>query len=211
MSKSQLRAQLRQILAKLSESEKLQQSANISQRLIEHPKFQIAKRIFIYLSTENEVDTKKIVAEIISRGKECFIPLVLRNSLTKEQFSIKTRMLMVKLNSLDEYARLPTNHYGIKEPEVEQLSHLQIAKPLSGDCFDLFVVPGLGFSLRGERLGHGKAYYDEFLFDWSSRAKRASFYTIGIGFRQQLVEDTFANDQSDFKIDELLIGGEKVG
>lgn len=203
--------QLRQVLTKLSESEKLEQSASIFQRLTEHPNFGIAKRIFIYLSTQNEVDTQRIVAETITRGKECFIPLVLRKSTHKQQFSIKTRMVMVRLSSLDQYARLPTNHYGIKEPQIEQLSHLELGTPVSGDCFDLFVVPGLGFSLQGQRLGHGKGYYDEFLFEWSGRATRASFYTIGLAFREQLVENTFANDESDFKLDEVMIGGEKLG
>lgn len=212
MSKSQLRNQISQALDGLSKVEKDSQSAWIHAELIEHPKFKLAKRIFLYLSTANEVDTLGLVRYTFEREKQCFIPLVLRGNIKSNIRRDKgeTRMVMVKLRSFEEYTKLPTNHYGIKEPKWDQLDGLEVARPYSGNSLDLFVVPGVAFSFDGARLGHGKGYYDEFLTRWSSETPRSNFYTIGLGFRQQLVADTFATYPKDFKLDEILVGREEI-
>ena len=46
------------------------------------------------------------------------------------------------------------------------------------------VVPGLAFTLDGRRLGYGGGYYDRFL-----AALPASATTVGLCFREQLVDD----------------------
>ena len=46
---------------------------------------------------------------------------------------------------------------------------------------DLVLVPGLAFDSTGNRLGHGKGYYDRFL------SQIPTVSTIGITFHSQLV------------------------
>jgi len=63
--------------------------------------------------------------------------------------------------------------FGIPEPCAE-------ASP-AGNEFDLILVPGLAFDLRGGRLGRGKGFYDRFLAE--ARGLRA-----GVCFDDQLVD-----------------------
>lgn len=213
MNKIQVRQSIKGILSRLTCEEKARQSESVFEKLIQHPKFKLAKRIFIYLNTNDEIDTSKIVEHAISSKKDCFIPMVLRHRIGDPRLeSIKSRMIMVKLRSIHELNNLALNHYGIREPKENQIKDLEIANPLKSfeEC-DLFVIPGVAFTLEGRRLGHGKGYYDEFLMEWSERKRsRESFYTIGVCFREQLVENTFAVDGLDFKLDEVLIGSKEV-
>lgn len=51
---------------------------------------------------------------------------------------------------------------------------------------DLVVVPGLGFTASGDRIGYGKGYYDRTLA--RLRADRPGVTAVGFGFRIQLVD-----------------------
>lgn len=50
------------------------------------------------------------------------------------------------------------------------------------DQIDLFVVPGLGFTREGKRLGRGGGYYDATLRAASQRSRR-----VGLAFNDQVV------------------------
>ena len=64
-----------------------------------------SKRISIYLSTEDEIDTVPILKEIFASGKEAFVP----------RYKGKD-MCMVKLHSLEDYEKLPLTKWNIKQP-----------------------------------------------------------------------------------------------
>ena len=49
--------------------------------------------------------------------------------------------------------------------------------------FDFILVPGVGFSPSGYRLGRGKGYYDKFL------SKYSNLFTVGVCFREQFYLD----------------------
>ena len=53
---------------------------------------------------------------------------------------------------------------------------------------ELFVVPGLGFSRDGKRLGRGGGYYDATLKAASERSRR-----VGLGFSDQVVDEIPVN------------------
>ncbi|CAI2178257.1 11603_t:CDS:2 [Funneliformis geosporum] len=65
-------------------------------------------------------------------------------------------MEMVKLHSYKDYLSLPVNRWNIPEPNHDESR--DIASEL-----DLIIMPGLAFDLQGNRLGHGKGYYDKYL------------------------------------------------
>jgi 5-formyltetrahydrofolate cyclo-ligase len=50
------------------------------------------------------------------------------------------------------------------------------------DQIDLFVVPGLGFTRDGKRLGRGGGYYDATLRAASARSRR-----VGLAFNDQII------------------------
>ena len=66
---------------------------------------------------------------------------------------------------------------------------------------DICLIPGLGFSKKGERLGRGKGFYDRFLSDFGG-------LKVGLCFKEQILEvvPTEAHDVLlDFLIDESCI------
>lgn len=60
---------------------------------------------------------------------------------------------------------------------------------------DVVVVPGLAFTVSGERLGQGGGWYDRFL-----PRVRPGCVTIGVGFEPQLVE-TVPVEPHDVRLD----------
>lgn len=202
MSKTQLRKRMAEIVSTLKSEEKQAQSKVIFKKLINHPRYKDSKKISIFLSTKNEVDTIPILQHAIDIDhKQCFIPLVRKTTFRRDD-TAQTRMIMYELTSMKEYEDLPTNNYGIKEP-VESVNTSRIATPCSKDCLDLVIVPGVAFSKDGRRLGHGKGYYDEFLVKWSETAHK-SLYCIGLAFKQQLVDDPMSVEGQDYVLDEVL-------
>lgn len=131
------------------------------------------------------------------------------------------RMKMVRMYSVYDFEKLPTNKFGIKEPrDLKLLDWLyekeqepekykmpknrqrEVARPEFNDL-DLIIVPGLAFTFDGGRLGHGKGYYDEFLEDWFKRSTRP-LYSMGVCFRQQLTNETLLREPHDYQIDEII-------
>ena len=60
----------------------------------------------------------------------------------------------------------------------------------------IIIVPGLGFSKEGIRLGRGKGFYDRYLED-------KSVIKIGISFEMQIV-DFIPTDSHDVKMDFIV-------
>lgn len=61
---------------------------------------------------------------------------------------------------------------------------------------DICLIPGLGFSPKGERLGRGKGFYDRFLQSFSG-------LKIGLGFSEQ-VRDEIPTEAHDVLLDMVV-------
>lgn len=204
--KDDLRAEMTKKIEILTANDRKKQSSAIFNKLVEHDKLRDSDRVFIYLSTTNEIDTLPILKHLFNQKKTVYIPLVLTKAAFKELARTAcTRMVMVRLSSIEMYEKLNLNHYGIKEFKVDEIDfHNDIAKPQANQI-DLFLVPGVAFTIDGQRLGHGKGYYDEFLNWWSKQlTDRRNLHTIGLCFREQIVATTHSRQHLDFKLDEIL-------
>ena len=82
--------------------------------------------------------------------------------------------------------------FGIREPQGGPA-----ADPAA---IDLAVVPGMGFDRLGNRLGHGKGFYDRFLLQTGA-------VKIGLCFDFQLLEAVPA-EAHDVPMDRLIVGSE---
>ncbi|MDX2378191.1 MAG: 5-formyltetrahydrofolate cyclo-ligase [Acidimicrobiia bacterium] len=66
---------------------------------------------------------------------------------------------------------------------------------------DVVIVPGLAFTVAGERLGQGGGWYDRFLAQC-----REDCVTVGVGFREQVV-DSLPTEDHDVVLDIVVTDG----
>lgn len=69
-------------------------------------------------------------------------------------------------------------------------------------CLDLILMPGLGFSTNGRRLGRGKGYYDHYLIRCKRQCSEAPF-TLGIAFAAQRSEEIPVTEL-DISVDQVI-------
>nr|XP_056722065.1 5-formyltetrahydrofolate cyclo-ligase [Euleptes europaea] len=189
-AKRALRAELKRRLEALSAAEKRRQSRLLGAQLVEHPKYRASRRIAIYLSMPDEVQTAEIIKDIFQQGKECFVP---------RYKPCGNHMDMVKLASYEEIASLPLTSWNIHQPAESDARE----DALSGaDGLDLILIPGLGFDKTGNRLGRGKGYYDTYL-ERCTRHPKGKPYTIALAFKEQIC-DVVPMSENDIKVNEIL-------
>ncbi|XP_018309686.1 5-formyltetrahydrofolate cyclo-ligase isoform X2 [Mycetomoellerius zeteki] len=134
-TKRALRKEITGILKNISLEERKEQSANVFKKLCQLKQYQNSKRISLYLSTKDEIDTLPILKHIFDMGKEVFIP----------QYHGKT-MEMLKLRSMEDYETLPLTKWNIKQPSTTE-SH---ENALETGGLDLVILPGVAFTMNGE-------------------------------------------------------------
>jgi 5-formyltetrahydrofolate cyclo-ligase len=144
LNKSLLRRQLREKLAAMSDEVRHHKSVQACTFIAGSAEWAAARVIMLYLSTPTEVDTSPLALKAWQAGKTVVVPKVSWN---------QRRMLPVEINSLNDH--MTTSGPGVREP-IE-------GKPVPVDFIDFVVVPGLGFSEKGYRIGRGMGFYDRFL------------------------------------------------
>ncbi|MBC01968.1 MAG: 5-formyltetrahydrofolate cyclo-ligase [Phycisphaerae bacterium] len=123
-------------------------------------------RILCYLADGIEVDVDPVIHELLDRGAEVTVPAVLPEV---------GRMQAVRIRSLDD-SDLETDRYGIRVPREPWST-------IDPEELDAVLVPGVAFTVDGDRLGRGGGYYDRLLAETPERVRR-----IGICHRVQIVE-----------------------
>ncbi|XP_047396079.1 5-formyltetrahydrofolate cyclo-ligase isoform X3 [Sciurus carolinensis] len=106
-AKRSLRAELKQRLRAISAEERLRQSRLLTQKVMAHNQYRNSKRISIFLSMQDEIETEEIIKDIFQQGKICFIP--------RYQFQ-SNHMDMVKLASPEEISLFPKTSWNIHQP-----------------------------------------------------------------------------------------------
>lgn len=85
----------------------------------------------------------------------------------------------------------PLRFYRWTSSSPMTIGHFNIPEPQTTDEYssmpDLILTPLLGFTLKGDRLGYGKGYYDRTLSRWISQGLTP--YTVGISWDEGLIED----------------------
>lgn len=177
--KDRLRKSIEKKRNTLSTSEVLEKSSRIKKRIFEMDLFRDAQTILFYVSYGNEVYTHDMIKESISLGKTVVVP----KSVTKNNALI--------LSQLTDWNNLEVGAYTILEPKQESIEQVDV------ESIDLIIIPGVVFDESGNRIGHGKGYYDRLLND--SR----NIPSVGLAFEFQIVED-IKSEQHDEKIDIIV-------
>ncbi|MDB5288791.1 MAG: 5-formyltetrahydrofolate cyclo-ligase [Phycisphaerales bacterium] len=164
-SKADVRRHLKQLLAGMNEVDVHRKSIAACGHLAGSPEFAAARVVMLYLSTPHELDTAPLALKCWQAGKTVVVPKVSWD---------QRRMLPVEITSLQ--TGITTTGPNIREPIA--------GKPIPLDLLDLVVVPGLGFSSNGYRIGRGMGFYDRFL-------AQPDFIGLscGLAFHEQIIEN----------------------
>jgi len=166
----------------LSKTEILKKSSNIKEKLFGLKKYKDAKTVLFYISYNGEVFTHDMIRQAL-KDKKVVVPIS-----NKEDFSLS-------LSELKSWDDLEISSYDILEPKKD------CVKEISIDEIDLIIVPGVGFDLKGNRLGHGKGYYDRLL-------EKTKAKTVGLAFEFQIVEN-IPTDSNDVPVD-IIVTEERI-
>lgn len=177
--KDRLRKSIEKKRNTLSTSEVLEKSSRIKKRIFEMDLFRDAQTILFYVSYGNEVYTHDMIKESISLGKTVVVP----KSVTKNNALILSR--------LTDWNNLEVGAYNILEPKQEPIEQVDV------ESIDLIIVPGVVFDESGNRIGHGKGYYDRLLND------SQNIPNIGLAFELQMI-DNIESEKHDEKIDVII-------
>ncbi|HEY0454770.1 MAG TPA: 5-formyltetrahydrofolate cyclo-ligase [Verrucomicrobiae bacterium] len=157
--KETMRRRLRGENSSHSAEEKVFASSQICSIIRAQPLWQNAKSLLLYHPLPGEPDILPLLNEALSAGKSVCLP---RSSDGPDPY--------VLCRIEHSGTQLAPGKFGILEPKDDCPSY-------TGKSLDLLLVPGLGFSLTGQRLGRGKGFYDRLLrgvqgakcgvaFDW---------------------------------------------
>lgn len=176
--KKVLRKEIREIKNTYTLEQKKAISKDILSRVESLPEFLEAGCIMAYWSMDDEVYTHDLI-EKWSRIKQIILPVVKGDQLQLKLFR-------------GEKALKAGEKFGIPEPTGELFTDY--------DEIELVIVPGVAFDRQNNRMGRGKAYYDQLL-------KELKAFKLGICFQFQLLEK-IPHDDLDIKMD-LVITNKK--
>lgn len=194
MSKVQLRNQIKTKLAKISQEALHEQSAFVTRAVTQLTEFKNSKRIALYMNMPHlEVQTLALIEQCFIEGKEVFLP---RCNFTKTETRKKNHLLMLKVQSFEDVLKLkPQGPYKLLEP-------LDGEDIFEKGNLDAIIVPGVAFSLSGDRLGHGAGFYDEFFTTYKKRFDKLPFL-IGVGLKEQIITG-IPMDSHDWSMDKVI-------
>lgn len=168
--KSVLRTNHRNYRKLMDREEKANKDFQIFQKFISCDLFAKTDVILTYVSSEIEVDTRKIIEYSLKVGKKIAVPVSISDSFSLDFYFI---------NSMND---LHVGYFSILEPNIDKCKFCDINKLKNYLC----VVPGLAFDMCGYRVGYGKGYYDRFL-------KKYKCETIGFCYEIDLIESIHKN------------------
>lgn len=173
-SKSDIRKQIKSLVRKLSAEQRRCEAERLLRLIAEEPNFQSAQRVLIYNPLPNEIDVLPILQKYKAQ-KQFFMPVVADDNTLKI------------LPYTDEQK---IGAYGIGEPVGTEFIDIS--------TIDLVIVPGVGFTADGYRLGRGKGYYDRLL-------SGAKTYKIGVCYTCQIEPGIVETvEPHDVKMDKML-------
>lgn len=157
----------------------------VQARFLATPYYQKARTVALYAPIRGEVPTRDILIAALQDEKIVCYPLS----------HVHGRILSFR--AIKSEAELEPGRLGVREPTNS-------AELIPVDQIDLFVVPGLGFTRDGKRLGRGGGYYDATLKAASARSRR-----VGLAFGDQIV-DTMPTTSDDVDMDLVVTESETM-
>lgn len=169
---------LRKEYARLRESCTEAQADALTDNLLSLREYKNAKSIFIYAAAKSEPDTRAVIYDAVSSGKDVCLP--------KCNISDKA-MKFIRITSFE--SDLKKGAYGILEP---------ISDAEYESTPDLIIVPALSCDRFGNRLGYGGGYYDRYLKKYKGSTVIAAY------IYDCLLSDGLPYEKTDIPVDMII-------
>ena len=180
-TKKQLRTIILRQLRQQEEEERRRTSDAIRRKVFRLTAFRRARIICCYVALPYEVQTWRMMEQMLSKGKRVVVPVTQPRA---------KRLQMSEVHDLS--ADLRPGRFGVWEPRRGA------RRPVPLRDIHLVLVPGLAFDRRGHRLGHGHGYFDRLLSRMPDTTP-----TIGLAFRFQLL-DRLPTTPHDYAVRQVL-------
>ncbi len=178
--KQSLRNEMAARRAALTQPDRLAYDRRLTDIFCAQTFFRDAAAVLVYLAFRSEPSTDTIIETALQAGKLVAAPQTRRAGPIMRAF---------RLTNLQD---VTVGEWGMREPRVV------VEEPIAPEVFDLIVVPGLAFTLRGDRLGYGGGYYDRYL-----PLIRQDALSVGIGYEFQVI-DRLPAEPFDRRVDGLV-------
>ena len=122
------------------------------EKLMQLPEYAAAQTVLWYLDCRSELRTRHVLPAALASGKRIIVPYCTVDETGANKLGLWW------LQSMDE---LVIGKWKILEPPRDRWG--ETGKELEPEEMDLVIVPGVGFSREGGRMGNGQGYYDRLL------------------------------------------------
>ncbi len=160
--KADLRARLRTELKALPAGARVAASAELCTRLKASAAWLSARAVLLFYPVTSEPDIAPLLADALAAGKLLALPRF--NAAANAYEAVRV---------IDPAGELMVGPFQVREP-------VAACPVVALNRLDLTLVPGLGFDVRGGRLGRGKGHYDRLLAGFTGMK-------IGVAFDLQIV------------------------
>ena len=213
--KKALRKIIKVRVSAISADERQKREEILHNNLFSMPEFLAAESVMLFANLPDEIDTFSLIDKCFDMGKKVYLPVINGDDMTACEFKgeykigrygIKepvVKQLGISVQTSGEPSLLGLSRV---QPEItSEASNFRneelgmVTEPVEGpEHFDFVLVPGVGFSPNGYRLGRGKGYYDKFL------SKYSNLFTVGVCFREQFYLD-IPTEPHDIPMNKVLV------
>jgi 5-formyltetrahydrofolate cyclo-ligase len=160
--KDELRRRLRATLKSIDPSQRAEASRRAAERLRRQSVWKNARSVLFYAPMSSEIDLVPLFSDAFREGKKLALLRFLSEEKAYSAFEIS------------DFSTCVPGKFGIIEPN-ENCAMIALNQ------LDLVLVPGVGFSNDGHRLGRGQGFYDRLL-------ARVTGIKCGVAFDEQIIE-----------------------
>src|SRR5574344_2007887 len=191
--KKKISVMIKEKVGSLSLAHLNDQSLKASELLLHTSIYVQSTVVLSYMAMDTEINPRLITQKALAEHKQVALPRIVPHTADMQFYFINDDVPLEK--------QLEPGCWGILEPKKNQMAELSWQ---SGDMF-CDVVPGVAFTRQGERLGHGKGFYDRFFLKLDDMAKCCSVKVVRIGMclEEQLI-DFVPTEDTDVTMDYIL-------
>jgi 5-formyltetrahydrofolate cyclo-ligase len=151
-------------------------------KVVQLPEYRATKTVLWYLDCRSELRTRYALPTVLASDQTIVVPYC-----TVDDFGAN-KLGLWRLENMNE---LVIGKWKILEPPRDRWG--AEGKEIEPRQLDLVIVPGVGFSRQGGRMGNGQGYYDRLLAQ-----VRPDCRLIGLCYECQLFDDLVLNPHDVF-------------